>query len=67
MTCACCTSCSPRWRFGPAEQRYTCLERGETGGRYRYESGDFSVDLPVDADGLVVDYPGYWRRVWPEG
>ena len=51
----------------PAAQRYTCLEQGETDGRYRYESSDFRVDLPVDANGLVVDYPGYWRRVWPEG
>ena len=57
----------PDMAVQPAEQRYTCLERGSSGGRYRYESGDFGVDLPVDANGLVVDYPGYWRRVWPEG
>ena len=56
----------PEMAVQPSEQRYTCLERGTSGGRYRYESGDFSVDLPVDADGLVVDYPGYWRRIWPE-
>ena len=53
-------------------QRYTCLERrtpddGRFGGRYRYEGplGEFSADLRVDADGLVVDYPGLFRRVWP--
>jgi hypothetical protein len=46
-----------------SEQRYTCLDAGATGGRYRYDSGDFTVDLPVDRDGLVVDYPGFWRRV----
>lgn len=57
----------PEMAIQPAEQRYTCIERGSSGGRYRYESGDFSVDLPVDVDGLVLDYPGYWRRVWPEG
>jgi hypothetical protein len=56
----------PEMEVQPADQRYTCLERGETGGRYRYESGDFRVDLPVDADGLVTDYPGYWRRIWPD-
>lgn len=30
---------------------------------YRYSSGDFSADLTVDADGLVTDYPGLWRRI----
>jgi len=47
------------------DQRYTCLARNKDGGLYRYESGSFSADLPVDAEGLVIDYPGYWRRVWP--
>lgn len=44
-------------------QRYTRL-----GDRlYRYESrdSDFSADLPLDPDGLVLDYPGLFRRVWP--
>lgn len=57
----------PEMEVRAADQRYTCLERTTTGARYRYESGSFRVDLPVDADGLVVDYPGYWRRVWPLG
>ncbi|TDC51585.1 transcriptional regulator [Jiangella ureilytica] len=30
---------------------------------YRYSSGDFTADLTVDADGLVVDYPELWRRI----
>jgi len=55
----------PELTVSPAEQRYTCLEHGEIGARYRYESGSFRVDLPVDADGFVVDYPGFWRRIWP--
>jgi hypothetical protein len=55
----------PEMTVRAAEQRYTCLEQGEAGGLYRYESGSFRVDLPVDADGLVLDYPGYWRRLWP--
>jgi hypothetical protein len=48
-------------------QRYTCLELGAGGGRYRYEglSTGFTAELPVDPDGLVLDYPGVWRRVWP--
>ena len=47
-------------------QRYTCLERDARGGLYRYESldGGFAADLPVDADGLVLDYPGLFRRAF---
>ncbi len=43
-------------------QAYTRL--GER--RYRFEALDgsgFQVDLTVDADGLVTDYPGYFARV----
>lgn len=43
-------------------QVYTCLERDR---RYRFQSVDsgFTADLPVDHDGLVLDYPGLFRRV----
>ena len=43
-------------------QRYTCLEADR---RYRFESLDtgFSAELEVDEDGLVLDYPGLFRRV----
>jgi hypothetical protein len=43
-------------------QGYTCVKRGR---QYRYESldGDFARDLDIDADGLVVTYPGLFRRV----
>jgi hypothetical protein len=49
----------------PEPQRYTCLEKSDEGGLYRYLSldGGFTADLPVDADGLVVDYPGLFKRV----
>jgi hypothetical protein len=57
----------PEMTVNAAEQRYTCLQRNDSGGLYRYESGSFQADLPVDADGLVIDYPTYWRRLWPEG
>jgi hypothetical protein len=52
-----------RW----ARQRYTLLGPGATddAALYRYESVSFRADLPVDADGFVLDYPGLWRRVWP--
>ena len=44
-----------------AEQRYTRL----ADRLYRFESADgsFSADITVDADGLVVDYPGLFERV----
>ncbi len=49
----------PALETRPANQRYTRLDPTH----YRYESGTFLVDLPVDEDGLVLDYPGFWRRV----
>jgi uncharacterized protein len=45
----------------PARQRYTLLHAAEP--VYRYESGSFSADLPIDDDGFVIDYPGVWRRI----
>ncbi len=43
-------------------QRYTCLEPMR---RYRYESldSDFVREIEVDSDGLVVTYPGLFRRL----
>ena len=43
-------------------QRYTCLARGR---RFRYESldTDFVRDIDIDANGLIVTYPGLFRRV----
>jgi uncharacterized protein len=45
-----------------ADQRYTCLDPGRL---YRYEgvTSGFVAELPVDPDGLVVDYPGFFRRI----
>ena len=44
------------------QQQYTCLE----GAAYQFLSldGGFTARLPVDADGLVIDYPGLFKRVW---
>ncbi|YBV96342.1 putative glycolipid-binding domain-containing protein [Phyllobacteriaceae bacterium JZ32] len=51
-------------RFEPFRdgQHYTCLEADRL---YRYEAEDrsFSADLPVDEDGLVIDYPGLFERL----
>lgn len=43
-------------------QRYTRLEGT---GRYRYEGLDsgFSAEIEVDVTGLVLDYPGVFRRL----
>jgi uncharacterized protein len=43
-------------------QRYTCLVAGKL---YRYQAADrsFSADLPVDPDGIVLDYPTLFKRL----
>lgn len=47
-------------------QRYTCLELNSQGGIYRYEGlyRNFTVELLVDRDGLVIEYPQMFRRIW---
>lgn len=52
----------PELTLAADRQRYTCLEQGR---RYRYESEDsgFTRELEVDGDGLVLTYPGLFRRV----
>jgi hypothetical protein len=55
--------CDAYWRV-----RYARLNTGEGGAiTYRFVSldGGFRADLPVDPDGLVLDYPGRFRRVFP--
>src|SRR6266508_4306207 len=53
----------PALTVQPEMQRYTRLA-GDI-ARYRFEarSTGFTADLPVDADGLVQDYPGLFRRI----
>jgi uncharacterized protein len=48
----------------PEPQRYTCLKKSDRGGLYEFLSldGGFAADLSVDDDGLVLDYPGLFRR-----
>lgn len=56
----------PELRVTPVAQRYTCLRATPDGGLYRYENltSYYRADLPVDEDGLVLDYPEQRRRVW---
>jgi uncharacterized protein len=58
----------PKLQVEVSEQRYTCLETTSSGGRYWFESLEqgeaiFTAELPVDQDGLVMDYPELFRRV----
>jgi hypothetical protein len=58
----------PQMQVEVTQQRYTCLESSPSGGRYRFESlengvSSFTAELPVDQDGLVLDYPELFRRV----
>jgi uncharacterized protein len=57
----------PEMELKPMSQRYTCLVLNAHEGLYGYESvvSGFSAELPVDSDGLVIDYPGLFKRVWP--
>jgi hypothetical protein len=43
-------------------QSYSCIELGRL---YRYEAEErsFRADLPVDEDGLVLDYPSLFQRL----
>jgi hypothetical protein len=55
----------PELDVTPSPQRYTCLELNADIGRYRFLAldGGFTTDLPVDADGFVLDYADLWRRL----
>jgi uncharacterized protein len=55
----------PEMQLSLEPQRYTCLEIGDAGGKYRFESldGDFTAIISVDGDSLVEDYPKLFRRV----
>ena len=51
----------PELTLAPAPQRYTRL--GEALYRYEGLGTGFSAELPIDQDGLVLDYPGVFTRV----
>lgn len=54
----------PTNHFSPSKQRYTNLGNGI----YKYESlaSGFTANLLVDTDGLVLNYPGIWYRIFNE-
>ena len=51
----------------PVPQRYTHLRAQADETRYLYHGllWNFRAELRVDDDGLVTEYPGLFRRVWP--
>lgn len=61
---------SPHLEPRPVRQRYQCIRPfGAKSGLYRYEAlfrSGSAVEIEVDSEGLVIDYPGSFRRVWPE-
>jgi hypothetical protein len=52
----------PTLETEPWDQRYTGLAVDSV--RYESVDSDFVRELTIDADGLVVDYPGLFTRVW---
>ncbi|MGV2292877.1 putative glycolipid-binding domain-containing protein [Trinickia sp. YCB016] len=52
----------PDLRVTHMRQAYTCIEPDR---EYRYENvgSNFTANLEVDEDGLVIDYPGIFRRL----
>ena len=56
----------PEMELMTDRQRYTCLELNSSGGLYKYESleSDFSAELSVDSDGIVINYPGLFKSIW---
>jgi hypothetical protein len=58
---------TPSLRVEASPQRYEHVRETETGSVVRYISrdGDFTADLELDRDGLLVNYPRLARRVKP--
>lgn len=57
----------PGLQIRAVDQRYTCVETRPDGATMTYEGlfRNFTADLPLDGDGLVIDYPQTFRRVYP--
>lgn len=56
----------PDLSFEIARQQYTLTKNSESDKRYKYESltSGFKTELPVDDDGLLIEYPQYFERIW---
>jgi hypothetical protein len=58
----------PELQFKPAKQRYTCLSTNTNGSVYKYEGLEtgFTAELQVDNEGLILNYPDLWKKVWSD-
>jgi uncharacterized protein len=57
----------PDLAIRPDEQRYTRLSGSKDSvQRFHYQNAQrgFGTDLEIDAAGIVVSYPPYWRRIY---
>lgn len=54
----------PQLTIEAIDQEYTRLDRAAPPRRFRYRnlSNGFLAELEVDDEGVVIDYPGPWRR-----
>jgi uncharacterized protein len=54
----------PDLTVSAVDQEYTRLDPATPPRRFRYRNIDnsFTAELAVDTDGIVLDYPGLWRR-----
>jgi len=53
---------TPDLTVAPVKQAYACIEPGR---RYRYEGifRNFTAEMDIDADGLVIDYETLFKRL----
>lgn len=58
---------APSLTIRAIEQRFTCLEIESETSLYRFENFDsgYRAQIRVDAEGIVRDYDGAFRRLWP--
>ncbi|MEO7003001.1 MAG: putative glycolipid-binding domain-containing protein [Ktedonobacterales bacterium] len=56
----------PSLELSTSHQRYERLADGPDGAVYRFTAlaSGYTADLTVDADGLVIEYPDLFHRVW---
>jgi len=67
QTARVCAIDVPTLRVRLVEHRYTCLAIEADESRYRFESpaGGQRATIIIDSDGVVREYEGGFRRIWP--
>ena len=67
QTARVCAIDVPSLRVRLVEHRYTCLAMEAEESRYRFESlaGGRRATIIIDSDGVVREYEGGFRRIWP--